>query len=94
MYLTIPILGIILYRKGIIPRSLIRTINTHLQRDASRPVSELPTTDLHLVPQKTIECNRGCRKICAGYEMIGMSAAVCDTELKKCRFRMRLFMHY
>lgn len=87
----IPILGIILYRKGIIPRSLIRTVNTHFQRDASRPASEPLTTDLHLAPQKTVECNRGCRKICAGYVMIGMSAALCDAQLKKCRFRMRLF---
>jgi len=30
----LPILGIILYRKGINPRCLIGTISTHLQRDA------------------------------------------------------------
>ena len=32
----LPILGIILYIKGIIPRSLVGTINTHLQWDAKR----------------------------------------------------------
>jgi hypothetical protein len=32
----LPILGIILYRKGINPRGLIGTIGTHLQRDAPR----------------------------------------------------------
>jgi len=32
----LPILGIILYRKGINPRSLISTIGTHFQRDAPR----------------------------------------------------------
>ena len=35
-YVFLPILGITLYKKGIIPRSLIGTINTHLQRDAKR----------------------------------------------------------
>ena len=37
----LPILGIILYSKGINPRSLIGTIGTHLQRDAPRWCKEV-----------------------------------------------------